>query len=213
MVSKIFKSSCIQTSSNQNVNIQISNEFALLNEENWKYSLNSDGASITLTACCEVTDNIIIPSHINGYIVSILGDSLFYYNRNITSVIIPSCVKIIERSAFEGCSRLYSITIPESVSEIGDFAFCLCINLTLVHIPDSVIHIGYGAFYSCSRLFCIILGSGLKTILDYTFYNDDNIRDFYYYGTALCISNCAFSKIAIDNMTMYYIKKKKDTPS
>ncbi|NBI88924.1 leucine-rich repeat domain-containing protein, partial [Lachnospiraceae bacterium] len=48
--------------------------------------------------------------------------------------------------AFENCSSLENITIPNTVTSIGDSAFYNCTSLANVTIPDSVTNIGRNAF-------------------------------------------------------------------
>ena len=55
----------------------------------------------------------------------------------------------IAEGAFNNCSGLISVTIPNSVSFIGDNAFDGCSNLTSVIIPNSVTSIGNGVFSDC----------------------------------------------------------------
>ena len=78
-----------------------------------------------------------------------------YSNEYTGSVDIPSMVTYndltysvtsIGYGAFEGCSGLTSITIPNSVTSIGYSAFEGCSGLTSVTIPNSVTSIGYSAF-------------------------------------------------------------------
>ena len=54
--------------------------------------------------------------------------------------------------AFEGCTGLTSVTIPDSVREIGDRAFSGCEGLTSITIPNSVAYIGEDAFSHCTSL-------------------------------------------------------------
>ena len=55
-------------------------------------------------------------------------------------------------SAFEGCTALTSVTIPNSVTTIGYDTFRGCTGLTSVTIPKSVTSIGGSAFSGCTGL-------------------------------------------------------------
>ena len=72
------------------------------------------------------------------------GNSPFYYNKEIKSVIINEGVTNIGAGVFNGCS-LNNITIPNSVTSIGNNAF-MNSALTSVTIPSSVTSIGRWAF-------------------------------------------------------------------
>lgn len=78
--------------------------------------------------------------------------------------------------AFENCSGLTSITIPNSsteysVTRIGSYAFNGCYALPSVTIPDCVTSIEVGAFYGCSGLTSVTIGSGVTSIGNYVFCN------------------------------------------
>jgi hypothetical protein len=76
----------------------------------------------------------------------------------LTSVIIPNSVTSIGGSAFSGCSGLTSVTIPNSVTSIGGSAFSDCSGLTSITIPNSVTSIGSYAFSNCSGLTSVTIG-------------------------------------------------------
>ena len=54
--------------------------------------------------------------------------------------------------AFDGCTSLSSVTIPDSVTSIGRSAFYRCTSLTSVTIGDGVTSIGRDAFSWCDSL-------------------------------------------------------------
>ena len=54
--------------------------------------------------------------------------------------------------AFENCSSLSSLDIPDSIKEIGDGAFKGCENLKEITIPASVKKIGAALFMHCNKL-------------------------------------------------------------
>ena len=66
--------------------------------------------------------------------------------------------------AFDGCSGLTSIDIPDSVTSIDINAFYRCSNLTSITIPDSVTSISDNTFNDCSGLTSINLGNGVTSI-------------------------------------------------
>ena len=84
----------------------------------------------------------------------------------------------IERFAFQECSSLTSITIPDSVTSIGDYAFSYCSSLTSITIPESVTSIGSDAFRNCIGLTSITFEdmTGLTNIGTYIFDGCDNVK-------------------------------------
>ena len=79
-----------------------------------------------------------------------------YSNEYSGNIVIPESVTYngttypvtsIDGAAFDGCSSLTSVTIPNSVTTIGSGAFADCSGLTSITIPNSVTSIGGNAFY------------------------------------------------------------------
>ena len=134
----------------------------------------------------EYSGDVIIPSYITYlgevYSVTSIGDSAFFYCRNLTSVTIPNTVTSIGYNAFWGCTGLTSpvynancfaflpyaysgsYTIPDGIKQIAGAAFDGRKSLTSITIPNSVTSIGNDAFYSCSGLTSVTIGNSVNSI-------------------------------------------------
>lgn len=91
---------------------------------------------------------------------------LMFYDSPLTSIEIPSNIKVIRRNAFEECRQLTSVTFNEGLEYIGLEAFKGCSSLTSIVLPDSLadegttIHgINMNAFEGCKSLKSITLTS------------------------------------------------------
>ena len=88
-----------------------------------------------------------------------------------TSIIIEEGTVGIAGEAFEQCSGLISINIPNSVTNIGRNAFARS-GLTSINIPNSVTTISSCLLYVCSNLRQVILGNNISNIENNVFIND-----------------------------------------
>ena len=132
------------------------------------YGVLDDG-TVEITGYNGSAEKVDIPEKIDGKSVTGIGNSAFEYCSNITSVTIPNGVTSIGNHAFFECEYLKSITIPNGVTSIGDYAFFECINLTSVEIPDGLIIIGFSAFNGCASLKSIALPGSAVSIGSYAF--------------------------------------------
>ena len=76
----------------------------------------------------------------------------FFSCSKLTSITIPNSVTSIGMRAFIHCRNLENVTISNSVTSIGDHAFYICDSLTSITIPNSVAFIGKSAFEGCYSL-------------------------------------------------------------
>ncbi len=106
----------------------------------------------------------------------------YNYNTYSGSVVIPSTitykgttysVTCIGGGAFEDCSGLKSVTIPNSVTSIGRRAFYNCSGLTSVVFNaencTTMGSLGSYVFDGCSNLTSLTIGENVKTIPEYAF--------------------------------------------
>lgn len=90
-----------------------------------KFSYRIKGTRITITGYNGNDGKIEIPSLIDGFPVTSIGESAFK-NCGAQEIILPDSVTHIDWFAFSGCSRLEKITIPSSVTKIDYGAFANC---------------------------------------------------------------------------------------
>ena len=137
------------------------------------------------------------------------------YKGNDLSVIIPDYIKdnkiyyqvtSIGDRAFEGCSSLDSITIPEEIMSIGDFAFYNCSSLKSVYITsiESWLSIDFGEYSSnplCNgaNLYLnnelvtdLVIPEGITSIKNYTFEGCTSLTSVTIPNSVTSIGNDAF---------------------
>ena len=122
---------------------------------------------IEVVAAGKHIENATIPSQING--ITVTAISGFDGCTKLKSVSIPNTVTQIDSRTFSGCTSLKSITIPSSVKEIGALAFEGCTSLTSITFPSGITSFGdvnftYGILRDCTSLKSVSLPSNLTWI-------------------------------------------------
>ncbi|MGL4412042.1 MAG: leucine-rich repeat domain-containing protein [Bacteroidales bacterium] len=167
--------------------------------DNLKFTiLDSSKREVSISMDSEIIGDLVIPESISymgeTYRIVMISSSGFANTKTISSVVIPSSVSTIGEKAFEGCSSLQSINIPNKVirienstfrncsslstivlstgtTSIGISAFEGCSSLIHIDIPQTVTSLGTSAFAYCSSLETIKLHSNISSIRWYTFTN------------------------------------------
>lgn len=174
---------------------------------------------------CENLSSIIIPDSVKSISYDVFWNTTWYNSQpdgvlyldgwclgykgampGDTQLTLREDTKGISDSAFEGCTSLSSITIPDSVISIGPFVFTSCSNLafvdlgngiislkgwcfadctslTSIKIPDSVTSIGGSAFSGCKNLASITIPESVTSIRADAFYGCASLTDAYFYGS------------------------------
>ena len=161
-----------------NGNVDGEHQFTRIDETTFlidglKYKFENGGLSVIgydpvfFTGTAKVISKLIY----NGRSMDVvgIGGSAFENCSILTSITIPNSVTSIGEEAFTGCWSLASVTIPNSVTSIGNFTFRRCISLTSITIPGSVTSIGNGVFSGCSGLTSITIPNSVTNIGNYVF--------------------------------------------
>ena len=102
-----------------------------------------------------------------------ISNCLIEAKDNISgSYTIKDNTRLLADQAFNGCSSLTSITIPNSVTSIGINAFRVCSSFTTITIPNSVTSIGNRAFDGCSSLNTIYVEATTPSTLGYNVFTN-----------------------------------------
>ena len=132
---------------------------------NFEILENEDG-TVTISRYIGTETDIVIPSQIGGKTVFAVG--------NVTG---PT-------GAFEGCTSITSVVIPDGVTEIQDNAFYGCTSLETVTISSSVTLLRNCAFCDCPNLRAVYFEGDAPQQANYVFDSTENVTMYYQDGTS-----------------------------
>ena len=96
--------------------------------------------------------------------VTTIGCSAFEGCSKLTSIDLPNNLAAIESFAFKNCTGLTSITIPQNLRVLGSYVFEGCSGLTSINIPNTIISTGDNLFRNCTGITSISLPGSIKKI-------------------------------------------------
>ena len=108
--------------------------------------------------------------------VTSIGEYVFEFCEQLTSIILPQSLKTIGKGCFWKCTKLESINIPDSVLSIGYYAFYGCTSLSSVKLPKHLTTLESSVFWLCVSLDSIHIPENIKTIETGTFQDCTSLR-------------------------------------
>lgn len=145
--------------------------------DGFKYKINSDGKTCTIVKYDSKIYTNIIPSELDGYTVTSIGDRAFKDVDVVSGEVkLPSTIVSIGDEAFKGCTLLTKVKLADGTISIGDSAFSGCTGLETINL-DNVQTIGDLAFENCDgfKKTDIVFSDNLKSLGSEVFY-DSNIE-------------------------------------
>lgn len=111
------------------------------------------------------------------------GDMTSYgwwrYTEQIRELVVQEGVTGICKYAFDGCTALKTVELPDSLQTIGNSAFYDCTALESITLPANLQTIGNSAFYGCTALKSIVLPESLQTIGNKAFSDCTGLTEVY----------------------------------
>lgn len=111
-----------------------------------------DGDAYTVSGIGTASGDVVIPYYYEGKPVTAIKESAFNACTVLTGVAIPDSVTEIGAEAFNACTKLVSVTLPQGLAEISTGMFLQCKALTGIVIPESITAIRNSAFNRCLKL-------------------------------------------------------------
>ena len=120
---------------------------------------------------------------------------------------IPEQITSIGTYAFKGAKNLTNITIPNQMTSIGEYAFSNS-SITNIFIPDNIILIENRAFESCTSLTSITIGNGVTLIGEYAFYGCSSLKSVAFGRSIIsfkanCFLSCNIDTVRISDITAW----------
>jgi len=129
----------------------------------------------------DVTEMVDFPTARSGAFkipesVLVIDDEAFDGASKLTSVTMGNAVTEIGARAFRDCEQLASVTLSTAVTEIQEETFSGCFSLTTINI-DKITNFGEKAFYGCG-LTSVTLADGVDTIMGGAFASCNKLTGF-----------------------------------
>lgn len=167
----------------------------------YKFLISSAGYCV-MPSETEYTGEITIPATINTPDEGVQPVMGIYYDAfdsctGITAINLPEGLTKIGGNAFRN-TRITQIKIPSTVKEIGNYAFSMCSNLKSIEIPGSVSTLPESLFVRCTALESVIINEGV-TSAQYAVFNDCmSLKRVEFPESMTSISSTLFMNCAVE---------------
>ena len=146
---------------------------------------------------------VTVPAELGGYPVVGIGNDAFENCSSVTEVVLPEGILSIGKDAFRSCTQMTTISIPYGVTSVGDYAFYGCTVLKDISLPGSVVTIGSHAFAACDSLTDVVIPKGVTAIGSYAFSQCSSLASIVIPEGVKKIENYTFrSCLKLSNVTL-----------
>ena len=132
-------------------NTHFASACAMVGRHVMDFADNGDGTLTAVRCIDRQADDLDIQFEAGACTVTAIAPRAFEGCSELRRVILPEGLKQIGEMAFSGCTHLRRIVIPGGVQRVGTLAFAKCSQMERVRIEPGVVQIGGGAFFGCSK--------------------------------------------------------------
>lgn len=127
------------------------------------FACTAENGEVTITDYIGTREHVLIPSEIGGFPVTALADKAFY-EKHVTTVVVPDSVTEIGDLCFSGDNYLLSLTLPDGLAELSYGALESCYSLMDFELPKGLKTIGAGALQAIFYLTHLTIPAGVTDI-------------------------------------------------
>ncbi len=146
----------------------------------FNYTISNGTATITGVEDSQTV--VDVPSEIDGYPVTRIGDGAFGGSSVIINVTIPDSVTSIGSMCFAYSKSIRTVRLSRSIKKISEGMFYQCEGLIAVSIPYGVTSIESRAFGMCSILSAVSIPNSIQLIADDAFAGSDYVKIHCYFN-------------------------------
>jgi hypothetical protein len=180
-----------------------------------QFNYTIEHGAVTITDYSGDDTDLIIPTSLDGFPVTRIGEAAFPSKWNLTSITIPNSVVSIGNEAFNDCWNLTSVFIGSGVTFIGQHTFRGCANMALISVDvnNTTYTSEHGVLFTKDLSTLIryppaqigkayVVPHGVRFITDYALYSSPNLSSVTIPNSVTSIGNQAFAFSGLTNVTI-----------
>ena len=160
--------------------------------DKYSYILTSDGRAFGFKIIDKTITSFDFNEELPGIEIAEISNYAFQGCTSLASITLPNNVERIGDYAFQGCTSLESVNFNNKVTSIGSYAFADCQSLKTINLSGNISSIGSYAFYNCTSLNSVVLGNNVHEIGYNAFYRCSSLESIVIPESVTTVGNGAF---------------------
>ena len=161
---------------------------------------SKDGKILVQYATGKKDASFVIPDG-----VEVIGPYAVAHALSLTDVVVSEGVITISKNAFDGCTSLSNVDFESTqLASIHGYAFQSCSSLKEIVIPEGIETLNVATFMACENLEEITIPKSVVVIDMYAFWMCEKLSVIYYGGSESDWENCEINDVKVPTVTVVY---------